>query len=254
MKNKLKKLLKKTHAIPPFLPDNTRIYCIGDIHGCHHLLLNLLHKIEIDYARFSGKKIMIYLGDYIDRGMQSKEVIATIIKHTPDNTETIYLRGNHEQVMLDFLLGKKMDRDWFAFGGMATLACYNVVIRKIPTTKSDFIEIQQQLQEKLPISHYNFLQKTILSYTLGAYYFVHAGIHPRRPLAKQKARDLLWIKDKFTICKKHYEKIIVHGHTISDEPELLANRIGIDTGAYASNKLTCLVLEGSQQKIIQAVH
>lgn len=241
-------------AIVPYLPDNTRIYCIGDIHGCNQLLVNLLKKIEIDGAEFSGKKIIIYLGDYIDRGTQSKEVIETIIKHRPDKTETIYLRGNHEQILLDFLLEGSVGRTWFAFGGLATLASYGVAISKIPTKKSDFTDIQQQLKEKLPESHFNFLAQTTLNYTSGSYYFVHAGIRPGKSLVRQKADDLLWIRDEFISSKKNHEKIIVHGHTLSDEPELLENRIGIDTGAYASKKLSCMVLEANKQKIIQSVN
>lgn len=246
--------LKKNKLIAPFLPDNTRIYCIGDVHGCHALLLDLLHKIEHDCLAFLGRKLIIYLGDYIDRGPNSKEVIETLIQHNPDNTECIYLRGNHEQVLLDFLQEESVEKAWLSFGGRATLASYNVAIHKIPTKKSDFTNMQQQLKEKLPETHHHFLAQTTLNYTLGSYYFVHAGIYPRKSLAKQKAKDLLWIRDEFTSYQKHHEKIIVHGHTVSDEPELLANRIGIDTGAYASNILTCLVLENDQQKIIQSIH
>ncbi len=252
LKQLIKSFFKKKTKIEPYLPAGVRIYCIGDIHGCNQLLIDLIKKIKIDSIGFSGQIMIIYLGDYIDRGNHSKEVIETLIS-TPiaENIEHIYLRGNHEQTLLDFIQEDSVGRAWFSFGGLATLVSYNVSIGKIPTKKADFKAIQQQLIEKLPDAHHQFLTKTTLSYSLGAYYFVHAGIYPGKSLAKQNPEDMLWIRDDFIASEKIHEKIIVHGHTVTDTPELLNNRIGIDTGAYASGVLTCLVLEENQQRILQ---
>jgi serine/threonine protein phosphatase 1 len=250
LKKRISSLFKKNPPAQAFLPANTRIYCIGDIHGCHQLLQELLLKIHTDMKNFNGSMSMVYLGDFIDRGPHSKEVIETLLNNAQPDIETIYLRGNHEQTLLDCLENPLLIPIWLSYGGLAALASYNVTVPKIPTKFQDLLEIQQQLQEKLPPSHYHFFSETRLSYTLGAYFFVHAGIYPGRSLARQQPEDLLWIRDEFIQSTKHHEKIIVHGHTISSQPELLSNRIGIDTGAFSSGKLTCLVLEADQQRIL----
>jgi serine/threonine protein phosphatase 1 len=122
---------------------------------------------------------------------------------------------------------------------------------KIPTKQKELLELQSQLHTKLPASHYRFLAATKLFYSLGSYFFVHAGVNPNYSLSNQRPEDMLWIRDEFIEAKEPFEKIIVHGHTVTATAELLANRIGIDTGAYASGILTCLVLQGDQQRLIQ---
>ena len=254
MKKLITKLLKLTATKPypvPSLPENTRVYCIGDIHGCYELLKQLTAQIEEDMHGFIGRIIVIYLGDFIDRGASSKEVIEFLINNQKDAVEYIFLRGNHEQTLLDFLTEDSVARAWLSYGGMATFASYGVRVTKIPTKPADFNQLQNQLRDKIPLKHYGFLSKTVLSYSLGCYFFVHAGINPHYPLAQQIPEDLLQIRDEFTGFKKPFEKIIVHGHTITATPELLPNRIGIDTGAYLSGILTCLVLEADQQRLIQ---
>lgn len=251
LKQLINRFLKTKPYPTPALPDNTRVYCIGDIHGRHDLLVKLLSQIKQDAASFSGRVLMIYLGDYIDRGMQSRDVIEELLQNVQPGIEYVYLRGNHEQTMLDFLREESVGRSWFTYGGQATLASYNACDAKIPTKREDFITIQQRLLKNLPRSHFQFLNNTLFSYSLGSYFFVHAGINPDLSLSRQKPENMLWIRNEFVSEKKPYEKIIVHGHTITDEPELLPNRIGIDTGAYASGILTCLVLQGDQQRIIQ---
>jgi serine/threonine protein phosphatase 1 len=252
LKKLINRLLKAKPYPTPALPDDTRIYCIGDIHGRHDLLIQLLSLIRQDSAGFSGRVIMIYLGDFIDRGPQSREVIEELMRNAQPNIEYVYLRGNHEQTMLDFLHNDTIGLAWFTYGGQATLASYNAVgDKEMPSQREDFIAIQRQLLKKLPHAHYQFLKNTSFSYSIGSYFFVHAGIDPDCPLSRQKSDDLLWIRGEFTGSTKSFEKIIVHGHTITDEPELLPNRIGIDTGAYASGILTCLVLQADQQRLIQ---
>ncbi len=251
MKRIINQLFKKNIAPAPFLPIDTRIYCIGDIHGRHDLLLTLTEKIKHDAVDFSGQIVMVYLGDFIDRGLCTKEVIDFIIGDEQAGIDYVYLRGNHEQTLLDFLQEDSVGRSWLTYGGQATLASYGVAIAKIPTKREDFLDIQRQLRNNLPDAHYRFLVGTRLSYLMGTYFFVHGGINPRYPLAKQSSEDMLWIRDEFTTFKKPFEKIIVHGHTVTDQAELLTNRIGIDTGAYASGVLTCLVLEADQQRLIQ---
>ena len=253
MKNLLTTLFKwLTKPYPaPSLPKNTRIYCIGDIHGCYDLLKQLTNRIEEDTHGFIGHVIVIYLGDFIDRGTSSKKVIDFLLTNRQSHIEYVFLRGNHEQMLLDFLTEGHIARAWLSYGGIATLASYEVYVAKIPTKPEDFRQLQKQLSDNLPAEHYQFLRNTLLCYSLGDYFFVHAGINPNHPLAKQMPEDLLSIRNKFTRVKTPFEKIIVHGHTITATPELLANRMGIDTGAYKSGVLTCLVLEANQQRIIQ---
>jgi serine/threonine protein phosphatase 1 len=252
LKNLINKLFKipGKQAITPSVPKGIRIYCIGDIHGCHDLLIKLINAIELDAQDYPDRVLLIYLGDFIDRGTSSKEVIDFIINYQNNRFESIFIRGNHEQTLLDFFNEDTMDKAWFSFGGMATLASYGVRINKIPTRHEDFLYLQQQLSNLLPVNHYQFLKETRLSYSIGSYFFVHAGINPHQALNDQYAEDLMWIRDEFINYKKPFEKIIVHGHTVTTKPEILPNRIGIDTGAYMSGILSCVVLETNQQRII----
>ena len=253
----MKKLLNiltgnKTHPkIQPYLPEGTRIYSIGDIHGRADLLQQLHKKIQKDAANYKGKKQLIYLGDYIDRGEDSKQVIDLLLEQPLQGFDKIYLRGNHEQSMLDFLKNAEVGQAWFQYGGLATLVSYKVRVSKIPTKKADFEDIQNQLIERVPYGHISFMEKTEVSYEAGNYYFVHAGIKPGTPLKYQQPEDQLWICDNFVSYTKPHEKIIIHGHTITDEPDARPNRIGIDTGAYITGKLSCLVLENDTQRILQ---
>ena len=251
LKNLIKSLFKTKSAPTPFVPENTRVYCIGDIHGRLDLLTELIERIQTDAQQFSGQIIIVYLGDYLDRGSQSKEVIDFILSNEQANIQYVYLRGNHEQTLLDFLEDEAVARSWLSYGGQSTLASYDVAVTKIPTKRTELVELQSQLRTKLPDSHYRFLNKTKSFYSLGTYFFVHAGVNPNYSLANQRPEDLLWIRDEFIDAKKPFEKIIVHGHTVTDAAELLPNRIGIDTGAYVSGILTCLVLRDNQQRLIQ---
>lgn len=254
----VKKLIEKWFAKPvlpePYIPADMRVYCIGDIHGRNDLLAELIHKIQQDAEDFTGQMVVVYLGDYIDRGLGSKEVLDLIISSEQQGIEYIYLRGNHEQTLLDFIQEDSVGRSWLSYGGQATLVSYGVQVTKIPTKREDYLDIQQRLRRNLPENHYRFFMATRASYTLGSYFFVHAGINPRYPLAKQAPEDLLWIRDDFTHSRKPFEKIVVHGHTVVESAEILNNRIGIDTGAYATGVLTCLVLQDGNQRLIQTVH
>ena len=237
--------------VEPRVPEGNRLYVIGDIHGRIDLLQQIHNKIQQDAANYPGSKHLIYLGDYIDRGDHSKDVIDLVLEQPLPGFEATYLRGNHEQSMLDFLQAAEVGHSWFNYGGLATLVSYNVKYNKIPTRKNDFEDIQINLKERVPHAHINFLEKTEFSHIAGNYYFVHAGINPKVALKYQLPEDQLWVREDFVSYNKPHEKIIVHGHSITDEPDLQTNRIGIDTGAYITGKLTCLVLENATQRILQ---
>ena len=236
--------------VSPYLPPDRRLYCIGDIHGRLDLLEELHGMIKGDSASFSGSKIVVYLGDYIDRGAQSSQVLDLLIGQPLTGFDTVWLLGNHEQSMLDFLSQPRAAAAWLSFGGQDTLLSYGVGLGRVVMTQ-DLELLRDELEEKLPQSHLEFLTSCRLIYTEGSYCFVHAGIRPDVPLEHQVVDDLLWIREDFTHSRVRHEHIVVHGHSISEEVEWLPNRIGIDTGAFHTGLLTALVLEGQVQRLLQ---
>lgn len=239
-----------SRPVEPRYPKGKRMYCIGDIHGRADLLRQLHHLIEGDASAYQGELQVLYLGDYIDRGKDSCRVIDILLEQPLQGFESIYLLGNHEQALLDFLHDPNAMAIWLEFGGLATLQSYGINAGLI-TSKADLENIRNELDKKLPASHRNFYENCILTYKEGSYYFVHAGIRPGVALDKQRFEDQLWIREQFTSSQDNHGAIIVHGHSITTDAELLPNRIGIDTGAFATGILTALVLEGSQQRLLQ---
>ena len=248
MKAILKKLFnaKAKVLLPVGLPENHRLYCIGDIHGRLDLLQEAHQKIVNDAADFNGAKILVYLGDYIDRGMHSRQVIDCLLENNFPDFEKVFLLGNHEQVLMQFLWGNDnaIAHEWFRFGGLSTLISYGVKLQGIPVSK-ELAGLRTQLLEKLPAAHSDFLGRLVLNYETDGYFFVHAGIKPKIKLHLQRAEDMLWIREEFLNSDVFHGKVIVHGHTVTDEPEIRHNRIALDTGAYASGRLTCAVFEGA---------
>lgn len=241
----------KPQPVTPYFPEDTRVYCIGDIHGCLDLLKKLHKKITNHSKDYKGTKKLIYLGDYVDRGPDSKGVIDHLLSEPLAGFDITYLRGNHEQSILEFLAEPVKTRAWLNYGGLETLLSYGVRLEKLPSNDNDLFYLRNQLEGRFPKSHHEFISNTKFFHDEGSYYFCHAGIKPGTPLENQQPSDLMWIRDKFISSTQHHEKIIVHGHTISDEVDTQPNRTGIDTGAYASGKLTCLVLEGNRQRTLQ---
>lgn len=253
----IKHLINKLRKPPsgptrPHVPENQRIYCIGDIHGRADLLQQLQKKILADAAPYKDKKTIVYLGDYIDRGDQSCQVIEALISNPLPDFTAIHLLGNHEQVLLSFIDHPKQSAAWLTFGGTQTLHSYGIPPVHLPSRR-EVVQLAKQLDEKLPDSHRNFLQNLATSWQCGSYYFVHAGIDPNVALAKQDIDAQLWIREEFLNSEKDHGVIVVHGHSLTSQPELLPNRIGIDTGAFSTGVLTCLVLEGEEQRIIQTL-
>lgn len=223
------------------------VYAIGDIHGCYALLRALLDRIAADaQAHAAGRTpVLIFCGDYVDRGPDSARVLDALCwlrRHAP--YEVHFLKGNHDQVLLDYLDDPWRARDWMRFGGVETLASYGVEPPPLEADAARHATARDDLLERLPVAHLRFLDQLDLMVELGDYVFVHAGIRPGRPLADQSADDLLWIREDFLGATQRHEKHVVHGHTwTGSEPELHANRIGIDTGAYETGVLTAVRLE-----------
>lgn len=237
--------------VKPHVPDGCRVYCIGDIHGRADLLHDMHKKIRRDARNYKGKSTIVYLGDYIDRGEHSRQVLDTLISNPLEGFEPVFLRGNHERAMLDFIAFPGAAAAWLMFGGKEALSSYGIVLDYIPSMQH-VGELARQLDCALPEDHREFLITTCEdSWQCGSYYFVHAGIRPGVPLEKQTQEDKLWIRDEFLDSTINHGCIVVHGHSITSEPQILPNRIGIDTGAYHTGVLTCLVLEGERQRLLQ---
>jgi serine/threonine protein phosphatase 1 len=160
LKKRIKELFKKSPPPQPFIPDNYRVYCIGDIHGRHDLLQQLQIKIFHDAKSFNGQIVIVYLGDFIDRGPHSKEVIDFLLANEKSGVEYVYLRGNHEQVLLDCMENPSLILSWLSYGGLAALASYNIAVSKVPARLQDLLDIQQQIKEKITLSHCDFFEKT----------------------------------------------------------------------------------------------
>jgi serine/threonine protein phosphatase 1 len=226
-----------------------RIYAIGDVHGRADLLKKMLDVIDQTLVTQPVERVVqVLLGDYIDRGPNSREVIQILLARRRRHA-MICLKGNHESYAARFLDDPSILSEWRRVGGVNTLLSYGLQ----PSANDDPNEQQETAKafaDALPESHRRFLLGLPLSFTCGDFFFAHAGVRPGIPLARQREQDLLWIRDDFLLHEGAFDKIVVHGHTPAQKPDIRTNRINIDTGAYATGKLTCLVLQGDQMSVI----
>jgi serine/threonine protein phosphatase 1 len=235
----------------PSTPDGVRVYAIGDIHGRADLLQKLMTKVDDDLSRYpTPGALEVYLGDYVDRGPASRKVIDLLCGRAR-LTGTVFLKGNHESYLSGFLENPAILCDWRLWGGLETLLSYGVVASLNPTPDQQ-AELSASLNRRLPTAHREWLSRLRPSFTCGDYFFVHAGVRPGVPLTRQVETDLLTIREDFLQSEEQFEKFIVHGHTPVHEPEFRPNRINIDTGAYATGRLTCLVLDGTEMHLLDS--
>lgn len=243
----LKRLLGRPAAGPRHIPEGLRVYAVGDIHGRLDLFERLLKRIEADRARWTGEAEIVLLGDYVDRGPDSAALLERLAGDLPGWAHWTLLKGNHEQAMLDAIDGdRRALRAWLEYGGRETLRSYGASTRV--ALGNDDEAIVAELQARVPATHVDLLRRLALTRRLGDYLFVHAGIRPGVPVEAQAERDLLWIRSEFLDCKDDHGCVVVHGHSITREVSERPNRIGIDTGAYASGRLTALVLDGDRRR------
>ena len=230
-----------------------RVYAIGDIHGRIDLLQRIENRITQDAQSVPADmhSIVVYLGDYIDRGPDSSAVIGHLMRRPPVAGEDIFLKGNHEQSLLDFLDDpKRVAAQWFDFGGIATLMSYGIREASSKVQAERFDELRDELAAAIPQDQLAFLRSLKLSWEAGDYFFVHAGIDPRQPMDRQGPESMLWIREEFISASGPFSHRIVHGHTIVPEVEFLPHRIAVDTGAYATGRLSCVVLEGTAVRLL----
>jgi serine/threonine protein phosphatase 1 len=224
-------------AAPTTLPPGERIYAIGDVHGCLDRLVALHEAIAEDIgARPAEHTTLVHLGDYIDRGSDSAQVVDWLISGPPVPADKIVnLMGNHELMMLSAVAG--LDREasglWLANGGADSLLSWGIS-RNVPPG---------EWATRIPRQHLIFLRDLAISHRIGPYLFVHAGVMPGVPLEQQNRQDMLWIREPFLSSRDNHGAVIVHGHTPKREPVVQPNRIAIDTGAVLGGDLTCVVLE-----------
>lgn len=235
-------------------PPDTVIYAIGDIHGRLDLLTAIHDRISADAVQRSARrKIVVYLGDYVSRGADCRGVVDRVREWLPAGFERITLKGNHEDLLLSFLGGDlDMGRHWFDYGGLEALTHYGVAIPdRLARDDASVSVLRDRFAAVLPRSHLEFFRSLPISFRSGDYYFVHGGIRPGVPLDEQSDHDRMWIRKSFLDSDADHGAVVVHGHSISAQPVIRQNRIGIDTGAYHSGVLTCLLLEGPLREFLR---
>jgi serine/threonine protein phosphatase 1 len=245
-----------TESISPWtnasVPDGMRLYAIGDIHGRADLLEMLIGLIEQDQGqRPRAETELIFLGDYVDRGPGSNDVVARLISGFKTPLNTTLLKGNHEDLLLRFLDDPISGLNWLQNGGDTTLLSYGVareiVQRAFWWGQPGLAEAAASFGKLLPVTHRRLYESLKLSHRVGDYFFAHAGVRPRVALNRQREEDLLWIREEFLDCPDDFEAVVVHGHTPVRAPEDRRNRIGIDTYAFQTGRLTAVGLEGTRR-------
>lgn len=228
-----------------------RVYAIGDVHGRNDLLCALLAQIQDHAVQTPAREhTLVLLGDYVDRGPASKAVIDTLLDLDWPGWKFVFLRGNHDQAVLDFLADANFYRAWRSYGAPETLLSYGVMPPRFER-EAEFAKARDDFAARIPQAHLEFLQTLQLLHIEDDYLFAHAGIKPGIPIEEQIAEDLLWIRDEFLNCRRDLPKKVVHGHTPTEKPVIAKNRIGIDTGAHATHCLTAAILEDDNCHFLQ---
>lgn len=241
----------KRAATKPTMPSGERIYAIGDIHGRFDLLFQLMRSIVKDVnMRPRAQKRIVILGDFIDRGPNSAKIIEALSALSADD-RMVVLKGNHEAALVDGIRGDRSALEaWIDFGGDATLRSFGA--RDDDIWPADTRKLVDNVRRIIPPAVVDWLESLPVTYRAGSYLFVHAGIKPGVALTKQHENDLLWVRDEFTSSTADHGAIVVHGHTISARVCVEPNRIGVDTGAYRTGRLSAVALEGGDHWIIEA--
>lgn len=229
---------------PATLPAGVRIYAIGDIHGRADLLRTVLGRVDLDRKeRPVERPIVVFLGDYIDRGPASKQVIDVLLEYR-NLCESVFLKGNHETLIVDFLEDPSVLDYWRSYGGLETLLSYGLK-PSLRVSADERLKLSEQLAGTISQDHLVFLNSLQPYFRCGDFLFVHAGIRPTIALADQDEKDLLWIREEFLQYEKSFGLFVIHGHTAVHAPDMRTNRLNIDTGAFATGRLTCVAIEAS---------
>ena len=241
---------------PARVPPGVCVYAVGDIHGRVDLLAALHRLIAEDASHLTPgtDKLVVYVGDYVDRGLESRQVIDLLLDRPLPEFSAVHLLGNHDAWLLSFLVDAQVGPTWLRYGGDATLHSYGVSVGLQRDDARLHDKLQAELRARVPRRHVDFLQSLQLNYETGDFLFVHAGVRPTLPLDRQTTEDLLWIREPFLSWRRDLDKVVVHGHTVGADPIVRNNRIGIDTGACWTGCLTCLVLEEGDYRFLSTAH
>ncbi|AZO60039.1 MAG: serine/threonine protein phosphatase [Mesorhizobium sp.] len=229
---------------------DTVVYAIGDVHGCYDELRTLEQKIEADALQFRGRKIIIMLGDYVDRGPNSRRVVEHLMAPPPEGFMRVCLAGNHEVAMLAYLDGHLSLEPWLRVGGRETLFSYGIDPDRLADLYGSSEEVVERIREAIPATHVAFMRTLPVMICSERFLFVHAGIRPGIALEAQDEADLLNIRSEFLAAAHRLDRWVVHGHTIVDVPTLDGRRLGIDTGAFQSGRLTALRIVGKYGRLL----
>lgn len=227
--------------------DFAAIYAIGDIHGCITLMRSAYDNVLRDIPSGPGKKLVIFLGDYVDRGPDSKAVLEFLCQPSIEGVVHIALCGNHDAEFLSFLREPKINMGWLGFGGLETLRSYGVDAMHIMKNGGGASVLERTVKQAVPATHVDLLASLPTMLEIGQLVFAHAGVRPEIALNEQTDEDLMWIREPFLSKGPKLPVLVIHGHTISSEPDFGTRRVGIDTGAFATGRLT--VLKFSQGKV-----
>ena len=230
--------------------DDRVVYAIGDVHGCLKELLELEATIVADSADIGARKLIVMLGDYVDRGAFSSQVLDHLIAAPPAGFERICLAGNHEMAMLDFLEGRIALQEWLGMGALPTLASYGMDYARLCEIYRSDGEVERMVRATIPAAHRDFLRSLPIMATLSRVIFVHAGIRPDLDIDKQADEDLVTIRSEFYDRARLLKHYVVHGHTPVARASRYGPRINIDTGAYSSGRLTALRIWGRTGRFI----
>ena len=235
-------------------PPDCVIWAVGDIHGRSDLADRLIQAIRADlHAAQASRKVVVLLGDYVDRGLDSRGVLDQLVNLAADPAlEVRLLRGNHEDRMQAFLDDPQIGPSWCDYGGREALASYGVDPPPMRGDAEAWAEASRALGEALPASHHALLAGLETSVSIGDYFFAHAGARPGVDLQAQSPEDLMWIRQAFLDHPGVFDQVVVHGHTPTEAVQSDARRIGVDTGAYATNVLSAVRLEGETRALLQA--
>ncbi|WP_189407218.1 metallophosphoesterase family protein [Mesorhizobium sp. M1A.F.Ca.ET.072.01.1.1] len=229
---------------------DTVVYAIGDVHGCYDELRTLEQKIELDALQFRGRKTIIMLGDYVDRGPNSRRVVEHLMAPPPEGFMRVCLAGNHEVAMLAYLDGHLSLEPWLRVGGRETLFSYGIDPDRLADLYGSSEEVDERIREAIPATHVAFMRTLPVMICSERFLFVHAGIRPGIALEAQDEADLLNIRSEFLAAAHRLDRWVVHGHTIVDVPTLDGRRLGIDTGAFQSGRLTALRIVGKYGRLL----
>jgi serine/threonine protein phosphatase 1 len=251
MFNRLRTLLgPETSGPAPAIPAGERVYAVGDVHGRLDLMRALIAAIDADdLARGPARTSVILLGDLVDRGPDSAGVIAAARDWSRQRQVRILL-GNHEEMLLGALDSDEVMRHFLRYGGRETILSY--LSEPDQYHRADLAGARELMQAAIPGEDLDFMRSFEDSVAIGDYLFVHAGVDPEAPMNQQRTSDLRWIREPFLSFPGKFGPVVVHGHTITDKPHVRHNRIGLDTGAYKSGRLTALGLQGTQRWLIEA--